>query len=378
MRRAIVAFVCLVVLGMPAGARGGVYQTFELEAWPPAADFRLFKLQLQERRDGLKTQARLDALLKKKASAGWTVADRINASALYIRLGKYLEAQAVLLEAERLDRRNFMVQCNLATVQLLLGENFAQAHARLEQALADWPTLVPGFTPEQLYWYRRVERIQLGLLRSYERMQGRPLRAEDLVEGLFPGVRFDGPFRVGGISPRMHDRLPPDVVPILKQLVLWMPQDNQLYWVLGEVLNANGEVLAAAEVFTDFGLPPLRSYSNPVLLAHRRELIQARAVLEALKPEDARLLLNVVSWRCALGAPVIGSAALEINTMTIPFEGGDTVPGAPVSGGGEPQPPASPRWLPDSKSAIAGFAAGILAGMLILMQIRELRRRFSA
>src|SRR5205823_691058 len=95
------------------------------------------------------------------------------------------------------------------------------------------------------------------------------------LDKLFPGVRFVGPggkYTAGQIDVRMQDKLPPDALALVEQLLLWMPNDLALEWLLAEVLNAQGEIRHAHDLIyylVDNGM------RGEGLLEHRRILNEA-------------------------------------------------------------------------------------------------------
>src|SRR5581483_10133907 len=65
---------------------------------------------------------------------------------------------------------------------------------------------------------------------------------ENKAERKPPPVRFlteDGSFAVGRIAKAEKAKLPKDAVEIVEQLLIWMPSDQRLLWLLGEVMNAS-------------------------------------------------------------------------------------------------------------------------------------------
>src|SRR5262249_35449698 len=123
------------------------------------------------------------------------------------------------------------------------------------QALAAWPRDIwPGWSSVQLRWYYKVEKYQLNLLGMRSRPAARPSRSGETLDELFPRVSFaraDGEYDVGRIAPEQWAEIPADALLIVDQLLLWMPNDNRLYWLQGELLNARGDVRAAATIFED-------------------------------------------------------------------------------------------------------------------------------
>jgi hypothetical protein len=275
-----------------------------------------------------------------------TVADRIELSACHLRIPgadgtlKPEEAIRVLEPAQVEEPRNFMVLANLALANQMLGTlERAIGYERL--ALEAWPDAHPGFTAEQLRWYRRAEKFYYQLLMHRNReIEQRTPAEEKTVDPLFEGVDFtrpEGEYRAGTISPRQGAELPGDAAAIVEQLIFWLPFDNRLYWLLGEVLNARGDVRSASEVFGDLVDPNKRKEQSRVLRQHWR------IVDEAAKAQ--------------------GEASLEEPVKSDPAATSPTSERAPSS------------WLADPRALGVGFAAGVLVTLLAALQLREIRRR---
>ena len=157
------------------------------------------------------------------------------------------------------------------------------------------------------------------------------MKATDAVDDLF-GAHFlgeNGKYLPGRISTEELKKLPPDAIAIVQQLLIWFPGDARLYWLLGELLNAEGDVSSAATVFDECLWT--RRYDAPLLREHRQVVQQANASQ----------------------APFLGS--LE--------------PSAP-------EPPAG--WQFDRRLIVAGSVAGVLLiGLLGYLQLREFRKQRS-
>src|SRR5262249_15331003 len=140
--------------------------------------------------------------------------------------------------------------------------------------------------------------------------------AGEALDDLF-GVRFVGPsgeFQAGRMPPDEKKKLPADAIAIVQQLLLWFPADNRLYWLLGELLNAQDDIGSAATVFNECVWT--RRYDPPLLRTHRQIVQQANAaqapMLGALEPSapeppagwrlDVRLIvMGAVAGVCVLG-----------------------------------------------------------------------------
>jgi hypothetical protein len=268
-------------------------------------------------------------LATRVGSAEPRVADLISLGAEYVRLGRPAEAVDVLTRASSLDRRNFMVFANLGTAHQLEGR-WVRAIDALQQAKANWPSEVPGLTSAQLKWFRRAEDYHLKLVRLRARESlSRPATAAEGLDDMF-GISFGSrgsEFQAGRMPAEEQKKLPPDAVAIVQQLLLWFPGDARLYWQLGELLNAQGNVSSAATVFDECAWT--RRYDPPLLRAHRQIVQQANAD----QP------------------PVLGSL--------------------------EPSPPEPPAgWRLDRRLIVTGAGAGVLlVGLLAYLQLREFRKR---
>jgi tetratricopeptide (TPR) repeat protein len=260
-----------------------------------------------------------------------SVEDLVSLGAECVRLGQVGEAVDVLARAAALDRRNFMAFANLGSAHQLEAR-WPRAIDALQQAKDNWPTELPGWTTAQLTWLRRVEDYHLKLVRLRAREALSRSNGAGAAEGLDDlfGVRFVGPtgeFLAGRMPPAEQKKLPADAVAVVQQLLLWFPADSRLYWLLGEILNAQGDIGSAATVFDECVWT--RRYDPTLLRTHRQVVQQANAAQ----------------------APVLG--ALE--------------PSAP-------DPPAA--WRLDPRLIAMGAVAGvILVGVLAYLQLREFRKR---
>ena len=279
-----------------------------------------------------------------------TPEQRLNLSEYLIRLRRYPEAVAVLEPVALRDPSNFLVLSNLGTAYQLLGQG-DRAIRYLEQAKAAWPKTSEqkrrsGIDDELLSWYRQVEEYQLRLLRLRAREAqtggrgggGLPEEPDALFDdnGQPPRpVRFvgeSGQYEAGQLAASEKAKLPANARQIVEQLLVWLPDDNRLYWLLAELLNAHGDpddVEAARKILDDLSWS--RGFRTDLLQEHRRIL----AEWTLPKPADP-------------------------NTLS----------------GEQPQSTAGamPAWQP---LAVA-FGAGALLGLLAAWQFREIRRRLAA
>jgi tetratricopeptide (TPR) repeat protein len=283
---------------------------------------------------------RRDRLQAKVKAGTATVEDRVNLGECLVRLRQYPQAIEVLTPVAGRDCRDFRVLANLATANQYNGE-LQRASDYLDQAISVWPKQWPGLSAEQLAWYRRAELLHRSLLRlrNREALQaarlppGERLPSLDTVDALFKDpkgqpVRFvgeGGQYEAGKLAEAEKAKLPPDALALVQQLLVWMPDDTRLYWLLGELLNARGDVEDADKVFEDCVYS--RRYPAAELQEHRRVVREARAELKS---------------------------------------GDDLVAAAP--------PPDA--WMPGRQQLVVVIGlSGVLLGFLGYLQVREIRRR---
>jgi hypothetical protein len=295
--------------------------------------------------------------MKKLLAAGLpeslSVDERLGLGAALIRLRRPEDAIQVLKRAEEQDGDNFLIRANLATAYHLAGGRDQQAFDYVGLALdrSIWPekwedvpkkrqlqlTLQLGWDKGRFDWYRRVETFYRKFLfrRWFESRpgeDGKQLPPPDDVDAIFDdggtlrtakAIRFvgdSGQYEPGTIATAERAKLPDDAIEIVQQLLLWLPADNRLKWLLGEVYNARGDVGTAAAIL---GEVAESGYGSQRLREHRR-LLQEK-----------------------LNAP-------------------------PPSTG----PPPDEPWAPGPwKMFGIGFGAGILLALLLIWQLREILRR---
>ena len=199
---------------------------------------------------------------RERGPFGLSTDERVSLSFLYIRVLQPEKAAQVLKAVE--GERNFMVHANLATAHQMSGR-LERSADYLEMALKEWPSSWPGMTQNQLSWFYRVEKYYLTLLRARLREERlAPGKPPETVDEIFPGVRFvgsDGTYQAGSIDPLQFARLPGDALPVVQQLVIWLPSDERLSWLLAEVLNANGDISDAWKILGGQGGLSDRGYS---------------------------------------------------------------------------------------------------------------------
>jgi len=324
-------------------ARAGLYFPGKAAPWPlPTYSDQFLRLlnTVRDRAAALENAERLENQRKKGALS---INESIALGGYYILArDKTDRALAVLTEALPREPKNFMLLANLANAYQLMRE-YPRAADYQRQVLRNWPARLEGWNAEQLWWYHRVETYTLNLLRlrERERLLNKP---DNTIDELFPVASFNDPaaaYRAGEIALATRNRLAPDVLPLVEQMLLWMPYDNRLYWFYGELLNARGDVRAVRAAYHIFDtLINTERFDSQVLMKHRRIL---RAAIES----DPRFKKQEEKAEVAESFPVSATT-------------GDT---------------GQKGWMPDWRQLGVGFGSGLLVGVLLLLQIRQLRRR---
>jgi hypothetical protein len=201
-------------------------------------------------------------------------------------------------------RGGFMVYMHMARARAGQGD-WQDAIERERIALPDFPTTYGRYAKPQLAWLKRVEREYYlpFLSRRADESRGGRGRLSSRVEEpdeLFPTVpaprkpenplRFVGPegkYMAGGIADGERAKLPPDALAIIQQLVLWHPFDGRLYWLLGELYNAEGDVETAFAILDE--CTNAMAITNETIKDHRRILKSAAEAMVSARAEQAAL-----------------------------------------------------------------------------------------
>lgn len=400
-RIAIAAWVvCLV--GSEA-AQAGLYNTNNLFPQSGLANpqFRLLLGELQrlpippqnataDDKKGLwgKYREQLAELQAQERTLGLTVEDRVNLGECLIRLQQPQLAVEVLKPAA--DRRadNFMVYANLAMAYQLVGQ-WDRAIDAEREALKLWPRRWPGLSSAQLARLRRAETAHLELMQlrrqeSFRQRPGMP-QTELKLDALFPGVRFvgrSGGYEPGELAEEQRAKLPPDALETVQQLVLWLPHDFALQWLLAELLNAQGQVEEAAEIL--WKLVFNTRVDAPELMQHRKVLNAARKAASELGgwQKNGQLLWCLVPRDPAQGvglSPLAQEAVWSQIVEELKRRQDPTlalvVPALETKGAAN-EPEQRADWLPGGPQLLlVGAIAGLVVAALGYFQVREVLRR---
>jgi tetratricopeptide (TPR) repeat protein len=371
-----------VVLGLGlacAGSlRAGVYSSRESSQGLLSPDFRRFQMtldtlqklgrllkarelgQLKEETPLTSYYLRIADLTARGVPAGLSTTGRLDLGAALLRLGKPEEAVQVLEVAKAQDPRDFLIFSNLSTAEHLAGRE-QRALDYMAQVFDLWParwdglgkdrqlqlTLL-GWDAKQFEWYRHAETYYRKLLRLRLReavaASGGRGGPEVGLDALFDDggkpprpVRFVGPsgkYEAGALAPEEKAKLPPEALEIVEQLLVWLPDDVRLYWLLGELYNARGDTATARGIFNYLvnGL----QVRYPELREHRR-ILQAQS-----SPQEANR----------------GSGA---GTLPPP----ESTP-----------PPPEEDWTPSPwETLVLGFLVGLVVAFLGYWQVKEIQRR---
>lgn len=204
------------------------------------------------------------------------------------RLNDFEGAYSAWLEASVHDRRGYLPLSHLALLKLVTGD-WTEARRYRLAAKDNRPRDVAGLSPKQAEWFFRVEAMIDPLIRQRwkERQDGIPadrLMPDDLFGVTFAGD--DGTYLPGTIAESERAKLPADALATVQLLLLWMPHDSRLYWLLGELYNASGQPNFALTILNECVDP--RRFQPELLRAHRQTLKEHFERLEAAEKEKAQ------------------------------------------------------------------------------------------
>lgn len=222
-----------------------------------------------------------------------------------VRLGRADEVLNILQPLARDPRRGgFLAYAHLASAHASRGE-WREAADQQENAIrfSEYPTSFSQLTKAQLTWLKRVEREYYWPFLAHRAQEAggrRPgdLRVREDIDALFPSavppkkagepLRFvsdDGTYTAGKLAGAERKKLPPDAIAIVQQLLLWHPKDPRLFWLLGELYNADGDFESAAAILD--AVTFTMGYSNPVVIEHRRVLKEAAEAATIARAQEA-------------------------------------------------------------------------------------------
>lgn len=166
------------------------------------------------------------------------------------------------------------------TPQLLTGTGGLIASSLGQGPLLSTAYLFTGFSTPKYDFYRLAESYHLKLVENRRTEKG----SIDSVDPLFgkktAPLKFVGPsgqYEPGKLANAELKKLPDQsvdkAIAIVEQLLIWLPNDNRLYWQLGELLNASGNSTTAKEIFEYLVQNPINPARYKELMKHRQVLV---------------------------------------------------------------------------------------------------------
>jgi hypothetical protein len=395
MRRCTFVLTIALVVATTGTVRAGIYCSLDQLPYPVPRTFENLNKALANVRGPLNAVKDQDArrklylkhqedLVAKERTSGLTLDDRIELSGLYLRLNEPKEAIKVLEAAD--DKDNFLILTHLATAYQQLNDPllWERAISYQQRALQVWPAVSLRWNLEQLTWYRRAEQYYLLLLRLRQQEVQARKQSWDTVDALFPRLRLDGVFEVGGPSRRSTlptEDAPPDALAIVGQLLYWLPFDNRLTWLYGELLNQGGDAIGAHQALREI-VEVRKERVRPLVDQYHRLDVGAedREKLQKAVWDHRRDLLFLARPHTAIPGAGGGELALEAAAVAATETAKDLDQALPVFNSRPPGPPDTPpgptgTWLPDWRTVLVSFGAGMLFMGLLLLQWREWSRR---
>ncbi|MBI3822078.1 MAG: hypothetical protein HY289_05280 [Planctomycetes bacterium] len=296
-----------------------------------------------------------------------TLKEQLNFSTVLIRRGRAADAVRFLESVYEDNKDNFLVLSHYATAHFLSKElRFERQSARLmAKTLEKWPKAWADVSEEQKNFVRSFgwlddhdfdryrqsevyfERLIVNRLKEKELLAKKepvpPTVDPIFLDAKNQPIRFlneKGEFEAGAIAKADKEQMPHQKsVQHVEQLLIWMPKDKRLLWLLGEVLNASvmeyqdaprkNQAIAGAHAIFSSLTDPL---GEPIDMGMEEIKSRRRVIEQYRKAND-------------------------------PGMGG--IPGFP-----DEEKKESPWWRIG-----VGFLAGAALGMFALWQIQEMRRR---
>ncbi|MEI7683691.1 MAG: hypothetical protein WCL32_01595 [Planctomycetota bacterium] len=363
-----------------APAQAGIYNTTEIDELRLSSDVSQFRETLNKVRSIGFDKVDFDNLLRKryflndalggaKPPVDLTLEQKLDYSAVLIRRKKYQQAIDFLTPLTRQYPDMFLFESHLAMAYWGIGQQ-TRAVEILSQALSKqgWPATFGDmndtqrtFISDAMGWneglfdfYRRSE---MYLLKLMKQRLAEPSGAYETVDALFDDgktpaktIRFlndQGKFEPGRIAPAELKKLPPAALEYVEQLCLWMPEDLRLYWLLGEMANAQWtpELLADSKK-RDLAVGNLKA-ANKIF----DELVYDFKI-RVNDLRERRQVLHDFIQTVEAPRPTIDEFETELIKKATPPEA--TMP---------------------TRTLLITFAAGLTVGIFAVWQFQEIRRR---
>jgi tetratricopeptide (TPR) repeat protein len=236
--------------------------------------------------------------------------------ALYYRLFRFDSALEILRDAARMGRNNFQAISDLAILFLAQGQ-YQDALQYLGDAKLLRPKKLPDVSAEQLAWVFKVDDVVRRLVRGRLGERSKKIPPSEVTPDDLFGVEFvgdGGKYQAGVIASAQKAKLPEDAIAIVQQMLLWTPADARLYWLLGELYNASGQLDKALTIMNEckdarrFQPDTLREHSQIIQdeINRRQEEQAANQRASAEKQEaDRRQHRHIVIGVSVVGAVIV-------------------------------------------------------------------------
>jgi tetratricopeptide (TPR) repeat protein len=307
--------------------------------------------------------------------------ERVSLGAAYIRLGRLPEAIR-LLEAG--DPSHPLLLANLATAYFDSGEYDLAARVQ-SRLIRNWPTVLAGWTQDELSRARATELAFDRLIRHRADEARRNIRREQTIDPLFPGFTLETPegeYEPWDLPQTLRDKLPADAEDVLVRLLLSVPHDRRLYWLYGELSAVYGRIDIAARILNDLVDEGLEFQG---LRRHRKVLNEASQFMRAFATREPTFRFYAVGM--ALGRGTLGPAgpghiqvASAFVAPALEKEFRTEFEWEALRRVGAEAPAETPELEEDRmpfnwRHIAVSFAFGFLVAALIGFQIQEWRRR---
>lgn len=378
------------ILLVAAGAQAGIYNTTETDDIRLSTDISQFRDTLVKVRSIGFDKVDFDNILRKRyllnealggtTPAGLTLEQKLDYSAVLLRRKKFQQAIDFLAPIARQHPEIFLFDCHLAMAYWLSGQqgNDRRAIEILSQALSkkSWPENFHDLTEEQrnflltsMGWnegpYDFYRTAELHLLKLMKQRLAEPAGTPfETVDAIFDGgkgaaikfVNDDGKFEPGRVASNQVAKLPPRALEIVEQLLLWLPEDLRLYWLLGEIANSQWtpEDLKRDAKNSKDALKREQAFNNlKAANTIYKELIDDFQVRAKDLRERRQIMRDYVQ---TVEAPQVTFDAIE---KTLDDADKKATPGVPMT----------------TRTMAITFAAGMAVGIFAVWQFQEIRRR---
>ncbi len=259
-----------------------------------------------------------------------------------LRVGRSDEALNTLAPRLRDRSPDYFVYTTYASIRAAAGD-WREALRYHQSALFDseMPAEVKGLSRAQRDWWAKLDQDYVPhyyrlRLKEADQRQGRSRSEQEKLdenEEIFPlfpvpdrassnpqPVRFvneAGVYQPGTLAAAERAKLPHDAIPIVQQLLLWFPNENRLYWLLGELYAADGDLAASFSAFHSLAWG--RAYGNRKVFMDHRQAVEAALDAQPRKTSADEPLLGAATEGSAPTEPTEENAPISMRTIWIYF-----------------------------------------------------------